>query len=192
MPMLQQIAGLLVDAVAGFFVYLLLARFLFQWMRVPFRNPLGAFVIAATNWMVAPARRVIPALGGLDLASLVLAWLLQALALAALYGLAGWGLGAIPEIPAAAFAALAVVDLLRFAAYIYMFALIVQAVLSWVNPYSPVAPVFDALTQPFLRPIRRVLPPLGGVDLSPLVLIVLLQVLLIPLGALRGAVGGLF
>jgi YggT family protein len=192
MPMLQQIAGLLVDAVAGFFVYLLLARFLFQWMRVPFRNPLGAFVIAATNWMVAPARRVIPALGGLDLASLVLAWLLQALALAALYVLAGWGLGAVPEIPAAAFAALAVVDLLRFAAYIYMFALIVQAVLSWVNPYSPVAPVFDALTQPFLRPIRRVLPPLGGVDLSPLVLIVLLQVLLIPLGALRGAVGGLF
>ena len=73
-----------------------------------------------------------------------------------------------------------------------MFALIVQAVLSWVNPYSPVAPVFDALTRPFLRPIRRFVPPLGNVDLSPLVLIVALQVLLIPLAHLRGLAAGLF
>ena len=65
--MLQQIASFLVDVVVGFFVYLLLARFLFQWLRVPFRNVLGEFVIAATNWMVMPARRVIPALLGLDL-----------------------------------------------------------------------------------------------------------------------------
>ena len=86
----------------------------------------------------------------------------------------------------------ALLDLLRFTLYILIFALIVQAVLSWVNPYSPVGPLFDALTQPFLRPIRRFVPPLGNVDLSPLVLIVLLQVLLIPLAELRRLASGLF
>lgn len=190
--MLQQIASFLIGVVADFFAYALLARFLFQWLRVPFRNVLGEFIVAATNWMVAPARRVIPSLRGLDLASLLLALLVQAASLYALLAIAGWDFSSSPGIAAGVLAGLALIDLLRDTVYIQIFALIVQAVLSWVNPYSPVAPVFDALTRPFLRPIRRVVPPLGGVDLSPLVLIVLLQVLLIPLAHLRGLVGGLF
>jgi len=190
--MLQQIASFLVDAVAGFFVYLLLARFLFQWLRVPFRNVLGEFIIAVTNWMVVPARRVIPSLAGFDLASLLLAWVLQGLALFAIYTIGGWDFGSAPGIAAGILAGLALLDLVRFTLYILVFALIVQAVLSWVNPYSPVQPLFDALTRPFLRPIRRVVPPLANVDLSPLVLIVLLQVLLIPLTYFRGMVAGLF
>ncbi|MBC7803004.1 MAG: YggT family protein [Candidatus Parcubacteria bacterium] len=189
--MLQQIAGFLVDVVVGFFVYLLLARFLFQWLRVPFRNPVGEFVIALTNWLVVPARRVIPSFAGLDLASLLLAWLLQGLLLYALFLIAGRDVAAAPGVAAAALAGLALIDLLRFTVYILVFALIVQAVLSWVSPYSPVAPVFDAITRPFLRPFRRFVPPLGNVDLSPLVLIVLLQVLLIPLSHLRAIAGGL-
>lgn len=190
--MLQQISSFLVDVVVGFFVYLLLARFLFQWLRVPFRNAVGEFIIAVTNWMVVPARRVIPPLAGLDLASLLLAWLLQALLLYVLYLIAGLDLSSAPGIAAAILAGLALIDLVRFTVYILVFALIVQAVLSWVNPYSPMAPLFDAMTRPFLRPIRRFVPPLGNVDLSPLVLIVVLQVLLIPLAHLRGLAGGLF
>lgn len=190
--MLNQIASFLIGAVASFFVYTLLARFLFQWQRVPFRNVLGEFIVAVTNWMVMPARRVIPSFGGLDLASLLLALLLQAASLFVLLTIGGWDFSSSPGIAAGILAALALIDLLQYAIYIQIFALLVQAVLSWVNPYSPVAPVFDALTRMFLRPIRRVLPPLGGVDLSPLVLIVLLQVLLIPLAHLRGLVGGLF
>lgn len=190
--MLQQIAGFLVEAVSSFFVYLLLARFLFQWLRVPFRNVLGEFILAATGWMVVPARRVIPSLAGFDLASLLLAWLVQALALLALYSIGGWSFGSAPGIAAGILAGLALIDLARFALYILVFALIVQAVLSWVNPYSPVGPLFDALTRPFLRPLRRFVPPLANVDLSPLVLILLLQVLLIPLAYVRGMVGGLF
>jgi YggT family protein len=190
--MLEQIASVLVNAVAGFFVYLLLARFLFQWLRVPFRNPLGEFVIAATNWMVVPARRVIPSLAGLDLASFLLAWLLQGLGLLALYLIGGWAFGSAPGVAAGILALLALVDLGRFVVYILVFSLIVQAVLSWVSPYSPFAPLFDALTRPFLRPLRRFVPPLGGVDLTPLVLIVLLQVLLIPIDHVRRLAGGLF
>ena len=190
--MFGQIASFLIDVVVGFFVYLLLARFLFQWLRVPFRNVLGEFIIAGTNWMVVPARRVIPPLAGLDLASLLLAWLLQALQLYVLYLIAGIDFSSAPGIGAGALAVLALLDLVRFTLYILVFALIVQAVLSWVNPHSPVAPLFDAMTRPFLRPIRRFVPPLGNVDLSPLVLIVVLQVLLIPLAHLRGLAGGLF
>ena len=189
---LQQIAAFVVDAVAGFFVYLLLARFLFQWLRVPFRNVLGEFIIAVTNWMVMPARRVIPALLGLDLASLLLAWLLQALSLLAIYTIGGWDFGSAPGIAAGILAGLALLDLVRVALYIFLFALVVMVVLSWVAPHSDVAPVFDALLRPMLRPIRRFLPLLGNFDLSPLVLIIVLQVLLIPLAHLRGLASGLF
>lgn len=190
--MFTQIAQLLVDVVAGLFVYLLLLRFHFQWLRVPFRNPLGEFVVATTDWMVLPARRVVPALAGLDLATLFLAWLLQALALYALYAIRGWEFGSTPGIALAILALLAVLDVVRYSLYILVFAVIVQVVLSWVNPHSPVAPIFDALTRPFLRPIRRYVPPVASVDLSPLVLLVLLQVVLIPLAHLRTLAGGMF
>lgn len=190
--MLQQIASFLMDVVAGFFVYLLLARFLFQWLRVPFRNALGEFIIAATNWMVVPARRAIPSFAGLDLASLLLAWLLQAALLYALDMIGGRDFGAAPGTAAGILAGLALLDLARFTIYVLVFALIVQAVLSWVSPHAPVAPLFDALTRPFLRPLRRVVPPLANVDLSPLLLIILLQVLLIPLAYLRALVAGAF
>lgn len=190
--MLQQIASFLVDVVAGFFVYLLLARFLFQWLRVPFRNVLGEFVIAVTNWMVLPARRVIPSLAGLDLASLLLAWLLQALLLYVLFLIAGLDFSAAPETAALVIAGLALIDLVRFTVYILVFALIVQAVLSWVSPYSPAAPLLDAVTRPFLRPIRRWLPPIANIDLSPLALLVALQVLLVPVSHFRGLAGGVF
>jgi YggT family protein len=187
--MLAQIGQLLVDVAASFFVYMLLARFHFQWLRVPFRNPVGEFVLATTRWIVLPARRVIPALAGLDLATLAAAWLIQAAAQWALLALRSGEPGAASG--AAGFLALvALVDLARYSLYILVFAVIVHVVLSWVSPYSPVTPIFDALTRPFLRPIRRILPPIANVDLSPLVLLVLLQVLLIPLAHLRGALGG--
>ena len=169
---------------ASFFVFVLLARFHFQWLRVPFRNPVGEFVLATTNWMVMPVRRVIPGLAGLDLATLLLAWLVQGRSV--LWIQADDCRARERQRDGIALAS-PLVDLLRYSLYILMFAVIVQAVLSWVNPYTPVAPVFDAITRPFLRPLRRFIPPLGGVDLTPLVLLVILQVLLFPVGALRVA-----
>ncbi len=174
----QQILIYLVDTLFAFFVLLLLARFHFQWLRVPFRNPIGEFVLATTSWMVMPARRVIPSLAGLDLATLILAWLVEALAL--------WIKALIVGIDPAplALAGLAGLALVRYSLYILMFAVIVQVVFSWVNPYAPMAPVFDAMTRPFLRPIRRIVPPIGNVDLTPLVLVVLIQVALIALASM--------
>ena len=175
----------LVDTVVAFFVILLLARFHLHWLRVPFRNPLGEFVLATTSWCVVPARRVIPSLAGLDLSTLLLAWALQALGL--------WIQAAIvgAEPGVAALAALAAVDLLRYSLYILVFAIIVQVVFSWLNPYAPFAPMFDMVTRPFLRPLRRFVPPIGSIDLTPLVLLVIVQVLLILVGHLRAAAVGL-
>jgi YggT family protein len=179
--MFAQIGVFLVDAVASFFVFVLLARFHFQWLRVPFRNPVGEFVLATTSFIVLPVRRVIPGFAGLDLATLLLAWLVQSLSL----WLQAQIIGNDPALFNVAMVAL--VDVLRYSVYILVFAVIVQAVLSWVNPYTPVAPAFDTITRPFLRPLRRFIPPLGGVDLTPLILLVILQVLLFPIAALRVA-----
>ena len=183
--MLGQIGIFLVDTLATFIVFLLLARFLFQWLRVPFRNPVGDFLLATTSWIVVPARRVIPGLAGLDLATFLLAWVLQFTGLWIQAAIAG------AQPPLLALAAVALVDLVRFGFYLLVFAVIVQAVLSWVNPYTPVAPAFDALTRPFLRPLRRVVPPIANVDLTPLILLVVLQVLLIPLAHLRLLAAGI-
>jgi YggT family protein len=190
--MLVQIAQLLVDVVAAFFVFLLLARFHFQWLRVSFRNPLGEFVIAATNWIVLPARKLIAPLAGLDLATLLASWLLQAFALYVLGAIAGGGLGGEPGRVIAVLMVGAAFDVLRFSIYILVFAVLMVVVFSWVNPTAPMAPLFDAMTRPFLRPLRRAIPLLGRFDLSPLVLLVLLQIVLIALAHLRSEAGGLF
>jgi len=182
---LAQIAQFLIDTVVTMLVGLLLARFHFQWLRVPFRNPLGEFLLATTNWIVVPGRRVIPGLAGLDLSTLLLAWALQALGLWAQAAIAGSAPGLAP------LAAVAAVDLVRFSVYILVFAVFVQVAISWVNPDAPLGPLFDLVTRPFLRPLRRWVPPVGRVDLSPLVLLVILYVLLIPLNHLRIAAAGL-
>lgn len=178
--MFVQIATFLIDSVVAFFVVLLLVRFHFQWLRVGFRNPVGEFVIATTNWIAMPLRRVIPGLAGLDLATLLAAWLLQATGL----WLRVLIVGAEPAF--GVIAGVAVVELIRYSLYILMFAVFIQALLSWVNPHAPVMPVFNAVTRPFLRPLRRFIPPVGNVDLTPMVLLLILWVLLILLeGSVR-------
>jgi YggT family protein len=183
--MFGQIASFLVDTVVTFFVFMLLLRFHFQWLRVPFRNPVGEFVLLTTGWIVLPARRVIPGFRGLDLATLAVAWALQALGEWLLFSIAGRS----PSLVGLVLVAL--VDLLRYSLYILIAAVIIQVVFSWINPYTPAAPVLDAMTRPFLRPLRRYVPPVGNFDLTPLVLVVLVQVVLIVVWNLRPAVAAL-
>ena len=190
--MLTQIANIVVDFVGGFFVLMLLIRFYLQWLRVPFRNQMGEFVIATTNWMVKPARQVIPSLLGLDLASLLCAWILQAALLALLLVISGRDLTSAPGIAAATLFALALVDLLQLSVKILLFVVILQAALSWINPHNPMQFVLDGITRPMLRPIRRFVPPIANVDMSPLVLILFLLVLLVPIAELQRIAGGLF
>ncbi len=167
----------LLDAVASFFCTLFLLRFLMQAMRVSFSGQIGHFVVTLTNWAVKPLRRVIPGVGGLDWASVVAAFVLQLVLAALLIGLSGQIVvdGGGLAVMVLWFAVRA---LLRLAVYILIGALILQAVLSWINPYSPIAPLAHQLTRPMLAPIQRVLPTISGIDLSPLIAILLLQVVL--------------
>ena len=146
--MFAQIATFLIDTIVSFLVFLLLARFHFQWLRVPFRNPMGEFLLATTSWLVLPARRVIPGLAGLDLATLLLAWVLQALGLWAQASIMGSEPGAL------ALAAVAGVDLVRYSLYILVFAVFVQVAISWVNPD---APLYDSTVAWRERAMRGIL-----------------------------------
>jgi YggT family protein len=190
--MLSQILRFLLDTIFGFFVFVLLARFYLQLMRAPFRNPLGQFVSELTNWLVLPARRFIPGMFGVDLASFLLAWLIEALLLFLLYLLGDGGIVSGPGLVIGIFLTLSLLELVRYSLYLLIGVILIQAVISWISPYAPLAPLFNALTTPFLRPFRRLIPPIGNVDLSPLFALVVAQLLLIPLEYLARSVAALF
>ena len=175
----MQAVVFLLDAVFGFFTTLFLLRFMMQAMRVSFGGQLGSFVMKLTNWALKPLRRIIPGVAGLDWASLFAALVLQLLLAGILIGATGQLLsddGAAIALMAGWFA---VRGLLRLAVYIMIGALILQAVLSWINPYSPLSAPAHQLTRPLLDPLRRFIPLISGIDLSPLVAILLLQALLV-------------
>jgi len=175
----MQAVVFLLNAVVSFFCTLFLLRFMMQALRVSFSGQLGGFVMALTNWAVKPLRRIIPGIGGFDWASLFAALMLQLLLAGLLIGAAGQPLVADNLTLGLMVGWFAVRSLLRLAVYILIGALILQAVLSWINPYSPLAAPIYQLTRPLLDPIRRILPSISGIDLSPLVAILLLQALLI-------------
>jgi len=168
----------LIETLFGLFTISLLLRFYLQCVRASYRNPLSEFLGAITDFLVRPARRVIPGLWGLDLATLVLAWLLQLIDILVVLQIKGYPLESATATGLSGLALLSVVVLLKLTLYIVMAAVIIQAVLSWVNAYSPVAPLLNSMTRPFLRIFQRLVPPIGNVDLSPLFAIISCQLLL--------------
>ena len=176
--MLTQAAIFLVTTIGGLFTLALLLRFMLQWLRAPARNPLSAFVSALTNFAVLPARKVIPGLWGLDIASLALAWLTEAVQLCLVLYFKGYEPGPAVGVALVALATLAAIELARIATYVVMTAVVLQAIMSWVNPYSPLAPLLTTVARPFLRPFQRRVPPVGNVDLSPLFVLIVCQLLL--------------
>ena len=180
--MLFQILSLLLGTAADLLAVAFLARVWMQWTRAPFRNPVGQFIAAATNWAVLPLRRFIPGLLGIDLASVLAAWLVQI----AFFGIMAGLTGLVAIAPGAIFgvAWLAAIAVLRMFIYLLMGVIIGAALLSWINPHAPAMALFDTLSRPLLLPVRRRLPPLGGIDLSPLVVLLLLQVVLILIAGL--------
>jgi len=183
----------LVQTVCGLFVVALLLRFYLQWARAPYRNPLSDFLHALTDFMVRPARRLVPGLWGLDLATLVLAWLVQFVELLIVLQLQGYALAQNAGPALASAALLALVLLMKTGLYIVMAAVIMQVVLSWVSPYSPVMPLLNGMTRPLLRVFQRRIPPIGNVDLAPLFALVVIQLLLmLPVAWLEVTVPRLF
>ncbi len=168
-----------------FMLYLLIVvlRFLLAWVKADFYNPLSQFLVAATNPVLIPMRRLIPSIGPIDTASIVL---MLAVKLAEL-GLLAMLSGVTFNLPVIFL--IAVFQIIELIIYVFIFSIIIQAIMSWVSPGTqyygnPVASVLYSLNEPLLRPVRRIMPSTGVIDLSPLVVIIGLNVVLIILKSL--------
>jgi YggT family protein len=179
--MAYQIISFLLDVAAGLLGGACLLRMYMQYQRIPFGNPVGRFVFALTDWLILPLRKVLPAIRKLDTASLVAVYLIELAQFAILWLLAGRG-GGLEMLPL-----LAVFGVARLVISGLTGLVIVYAILSWVQADSPISDVIGRLCAPLLRPWRKIVPLVGGLDLSPLVFLVVLQVLAIVLAYLQAA-----
>ena len=169
--MLSSIITLIIDTIAVILGGALLLRFWTQVVRVRPPNQLGHFIYKLTDWLVLPLRRLLPGAGGYDWARFIGAVLVIVIVTAIKLALFG---GLNIQFPVLA----SLLRLCEWVVYGFIALLIIEAVFSWVNPHAPLAPFVRALNEPLLRPIRRVVPLLGGIDLSPLVALIGLRIAL--------------
>lgn len=156
------------------YIITFLLRFILQWIRADFRNPLTQFILKITNPLVIPARRLIPAAGGIDTATLVIVILLELLVTIVMINLACVGAPGIVQI-----LMLTILRLIYLTMRIYLFIILIYVILSWVSPgsYNPAVNLLAAIAEPILKPLRRVIPSIGGLDLSPLFALIGIQAL---------------
>lgn len=158
----------LIDTLFSIYIAVMLLRFILQQVGADFYNPISQFVVKVTHPLVKPARRMIPSYKSMDLATLVLVFLLIVAKLMLLLTIAG------RPITAQVLAFQAVYDMISLSFDIFIVALFVQAILSWVNPdpYNPVNSLLQSVTGPVLRPVRKFVPVISGIDLSVLVALI--------------------
>ena len=171
----------LVNTIFTLYILCVMLRFFLQWVKADFYNPLCQFLIKVTNPLLIPLRRIIPGWFGLDIAAIVLMIILELVNVILLALISG--------LPISGFIIVVmIVKLIRLMLNMYFFTILIRAIMSWVNPspHNPIYVVLIQLTEPLLRPIRRVIPIIGGFDLSPLVVLILLQLISILFGGLLG------
>lgn len=166
----------LIQTIFGLYAIVVMLRLLLQLVRADFHNPISQFLVKATSAPLRPLRRFIPGYAGIDFAALVLLLILKLVEISLI--------SLFPEFPTLALGgavALALVELLKLLVNVYIFGIIIMAVLSWVSPgtYNPVAALLHQLTEPVLRPFRRLLPPMSGMDLTPLIALIALWIVML-------------
>ncbi len=173
--MLQQISAFLIETLFSLYIGAVVLRMLLGYAGANFYNPLSQFLVKVTNPVLVPLRRFIPSIGKIDTSAIVLALGLTLIKLI-LLSLIVFG---TVNIIGLFFAS--IIDLVKVIIWVYIISLLIQAVMSWVGSAhgNPVAPLIDSLTRPLLNPVRRVIPNIGALDLSPLVVILALNILLI-------------
>lgn len=166
-------AVFLINTVFGLYLFAVMLRLLLQWARADFYNPISQFLVKVTNPPLRPLRRIIPGWGGIDFASIFLLIVLQMLEIF----LANMVLGR--AMPLSGLFVTSVAELLNLLLNIFLIAILVQVVISWVSPntYNPATVLLHRLTEPVLAPARRIIPPISGIDLSPLVVLVVFQLI---------------
>lgn len=168
---------LIVDTVASVLGGILLLRFWMQAVRVRPPSSLAQFMYQLTDWLVKPLRRILPGMGGYDWASLASAFLVAVLSMVL-------DLWLMSSLSVEAALLLGVLRLAQWILYGLMGLILIEVVFSWVNPHAPLAPLVRALTDPLMRPLRKIIPLIGNVDLSPLVAFLLLRIALYLVSAL--------
>lgn len=169
----------LIQILFGAYTLIVMLRFVLQLVKADFYNPVSQFIVKVTTPLLRPLRRVIPGMGGMDVASIALMWLVKSTELMLILLLKGAGASIL-----AAFA-WSIPELIEQAIDLFLFAILIQVILSWVSPggYNPVVNLIYSITDPMLRPARRIIPPIAGLDLSPMAVmigLVLLKMLLLP------------
>jgi YggT family protein len=161
----------IVDALSGLYISMFALRFILQWIRASYQSPLAQFVLQVTAPLVVPARRLLPSVRGIDLPTLVVIFVLECVATLLLYAI----VGVVPPIDA--FLVTALLRLVTLTLWLYCTALFIYVVMSWVGGgmYNPSAATLAEIVEPLLRPFRRLLPPISGFDVSPVIVLVLLQ-----------------
>ncbi len=163
-----------IETVAGLYILIVMLRFLLQLVRADFYNPVSQFIVRATQPPLRVLRRVVPGMGGIDFASLLLMLVLKTLELLLIFVVLG------RDATVAGLLVLAIARLLELLIYVFMFSIIALVILSWVQPqsYNPVFGLLHSISSPIMRPARRLLPPMGGLDLSPIIAFLVLGVAL--------------
>ncbi|QQD23108.1 YggT family protein [Venatoribacter cucullus] len=175
MSPLANVGLLLINTIGSLALLIVLLRFLLQLVRADFYNPISQMIVKLTSPLLNPLRRVIPGFGGLDIASLLLAYGIQIVTMALILLVAGMG----ADIPWANLLVWAPLGLFGLLLKIYFWGLIITVIASWIAPnsYNPALILINQILEPVVRPIRAKMPDLGGIDLSPIVVFLLIQVL---------------
>ncbi len=170
----QDIGSMLIQILFSFYIFFVMLRFLLAWTRADFYNPLSQAVVSITNPTLVPLRRIIPPIGRIDTAAIILMVVLQAIEIWLLTWIANIRVGAL------AIAIASVFNLVTLAIYVFIGAIFIQVIISWISPgvHNPLASLAHSLTDPLLRPLRRIIPPAGMLDLTPMVALLLLFIAL--------------
>lgn len=175
--MFSSALNFLLVTIANLLTMVFLLRFFMQLFRAPFGNPLGLMVVTLSDFAVKPMRKIIPSWKKIDLSTLFLALLTQFLLQLSLIWLRDFPISLAGQPAWLGLVGLSLLGVLRVALDVFFYTILLQVILSWVNPYTPIAAVLESLTRPILSPIRRILPSANGIDFSSLVALILIQML---------------
>jgi len=165
----------LINTLLSLVLFIVILRFWMQWVRANFRNPLGQFVITVTNPVVIPLRKILPSIGSIDTATVILAFLIAILKTWTIVAIQGY------SVPIVSLLAYSFGELLRYSVYLFGGAILIQIIASWINPHSyhPILEISRAIAEPLMAPARRLLPAIAGIDFSPFLVFIFLQLTLI-------------
>lgn len=185
---MEQALVFIIRTLVDLYIITFVLRIIMQWVRSDFRNPLTQFILRITNPLVIPLRRFVPPIGGLDTATLIVVVVLELIVTIVVTNLTCSGEPNVLQV-----ISMTVLRVVYLTLRVYLFIILIYVIMSWISPgtYNPAARLMESIAQPVLRPLRRLLPPIGGLDLSALFALIGIQALtmLLPISRVAAAMG---